>query len=710
MMTQLELSPLPVRVRPSAHETLRSYSDRLAKANWLAPASFARALKSGRLSAGSDLEHPQERVLEALGGLRAGHFSAQRLLLPMHDDGVTCKRCLTGLGGRFGCMQCTAGVVVEEEPHDGPRVCRRHMRWIGPGTLPERQYNVGVGVLRADRMYRRLRRASLLDSHRLAEVAVCVDFWADSESRVVIDPATRFVLAIALFRAALAPAKLTRFFDPRRDAATRYRELDDRVKEIVGAQPRLVLVDQLWLLLRTVGHATLPGPHRLQADPPHVNIDCTREMEQLRTSACPLELHLHLSQYVESDDDGDRLMRATRNATKNHYVCFAYAHRFQTSRFSLASAKHGGCGYCARARPYPGFNTLADTHPDVAAEWDYERNGNLRPEHLLAGSPARVWWRCANGHSFPQVVAARTGEERDGCVYCSNKKVDPLYNSLSLTHPDVAAGWHPSMNPALTPDTVAATSRARAWWLCPKGHDFPMPILKRVAGITCPYCRGRKVHPTTCLAVTHPQLAAQWHPTMNGDLTPHDVLAGQPDKVWWICANGHEFPQRINRRKAGDGCPFCANFQVCSDNCMRTTHPDLAAEFDPEKNAPKTPDNTFAGTTDVLWWRCVRGHSWDAPGQKRVTAKGCPICRNKRVLIGYNDMATTNPEFVNEWDDRRNRGLRPTDVVAGTGKPIWWRCAKGHVWRESGRKHLKRVGGCSECRRDRRMGVQRTCG
>jgi hypothetical protein len=72
------------------------------------------------------------------------------------------------------------------------------------------------------------------------------------------------------------------------------------------------------------------------------------------------------------------------------------------------------------------------------------------------------------------------------------------------------------------------------------------------------------------------------------------------------------------------------------------------------------------------------------------------------VLVGYNDMATTNPEVVDEWDDDLNQGLRPTDVVAGTGKPIWWHCAKGHVWREPGRKHLKRVRGCPDCAKERR--------
>ena len=39
---------------------------------------------------------------------------------------------------------------------------------------------------------------------------------------------------------------------------------------------------------------------------------------------------------------------------------------------------------------------------------------------------------------------------------------------------------------------------------------------------------------TKSLAETHPDLAAQWHPTKNGELTPYDVTAGTDKSVWWL--------------------------------------------------------------------------------------------------------------------------------------------------------------------------------
>ena len=56
----------------------------------------------------------------------------------------------------------------------------------------------------------------------------------------------------------------------------------------------------------------------------------------------------------------------------------------------------------------------------------------------------------------------------------------------------------------------------------------------------------------------NPQLAAEWHPTKNGDLTPSDVAPSAARKVWWQCAKGHEWESTINNRSKGNGCPCCA--------------------------------------------------------------------------------------------------------------------------------------------------------
>ncbi len=61
-----------------------------------------------------------------------------------------------------------------------------------------------------------------------------------------------------------------------------------------------------------------------------------------------------------------------------------------------------------------------------------------------------------------------------------------------------------------------------------------------------------------CLATVSPHVAAQWHPTRNGKLTPEHVTSGLIRKVWWRCERGHSWRAPIrNRARRGGGCPKC---------------------------------------------------------------------------------------------------------------------------------------------------------
>ena len=50
---------------------------------------------------------------------------------------------------------------------------------------------------------------------------------------------------------------------------------------------------------------------------------------------------------------------------------------------------------------------------------------------------------------------------------------------------------------------------------------------------------------------------------------------------------------------------------------------------------------------------------------------GCPYCHNRKVLPGFNDLATTHPEIAMEWDPNRSC-LKPTEVMACCWKEAWW--------------------------------------
>lgn len=75
----------------------------------------------------------------------------------------------------------------------------------------------------------------------------------------------------------------------------------------------------------------------------------------------------------------------------------------------------------------------------------------------------------------------------------------------------------------------------------------------------CPYCSSQKVGLSNCLATTHLEITKEWHPTLNGDLTPYDVTCGSGKYAWFLCNKcNYEWNTKINYRNDGCGCPQCS--------------------------------------------------------------------------------------------------------------------------------------------------------
>ena len=204
-----------------------------------------------------------------------------------------------------------------------------------------------------------------------------------------------------------------------------------------------------------------------------------------------------------------------------------------------------------------GYNDLATVNPLLAKEWHPTKNGGLSPDMVTAGNSKKVWWQCANGHEWLSVIANRN--RGIGCPYCSGKRVLKGFNDLATKNPELAKEWHPTKNGDLKPDMVTASSNKKVWWQCPNGHEWQAIIANRNDGNGCPYCSGRyAIKGETDLATKKPELAKEWHPTKNGDLSPDMVTASSNKKVWWRCANGHEWRAVIYSRSSGRGCPYCA--------------------------------------------------------------------------------------------------------------------------------------------------------
>ena len=334
--------------------------------------------------------------------------------------------------------------------------------------------------------------------------------------------------------------------------------------------------------------------------------------------------------------------------------------------------------------------SLQTQAPELARQWDWEKNKPLTPQELFVKSSKKVWWRCEKGHSFERSAAQRM--VRNECPIC--RKINHLKANALMTHyPDIAREWHPTRNHPLSVEEVTVGSQKKVWWQCSKGHEWQAVVGNRVHRLGCPTCQQEERLKTRSLGVLNPALAKEWHPTKNGTLTPFEVLAKSGQKVWWQCEKGHEWETTILSRSNGSGCLRCYRSLASQERSLQQMAPEIACQWHPTKNAPLTPDQISYRSSRLVWWRGTCGHEWEASVNSRHTSKGCPSCRNDQKRLSL-----IHPTYVNYFDSQRNHPLRYDELSTTFSKPVWWRCEKGHSRRIRVQSFLQRPE-CPTCRR-----------
>ena len=280
---------------------------------------------------------------------------------------------------------------------------------------------------------------------------------------------------------------------------------------------------------------------------------------------------MRLAEYVHSQENAQLLAQwhPTKNGSltplelssgseRSVWWQFDKGHEWKSFVY-LRTRRGQGCPYCAGQRVLSGETDLASRYPEIAALWHPTKNGALKPSQVMPHTHKRHWWQCERGHEWqssptPLIQGCR-------CPYCAGKKAIPGETDLATLRPDLASQWHPEKNGKLTPANISPGSEKRVWWLCDKGHDYQSIVFSRADGTGCPYCAGKKVWPGfNDLATQFPNLADQWHDTLNGALSPRDVSKGSHKAVWWECREGHVWKAAVfsrTRKRAAD-CPVCA--------------------------------------------------------------------------------------------------------------------------------------------------------
>lgn len=352
----------------------------------------------------------------------------------------------------------------------------------------------------------------------------------------------------------------------------------------------------------------------------------------------------------------------------------------------------------------PSTPALSVARPDLALEWHPVRNGALQPHEITIGSPRKVWWTCTVGPDHEWLASPfNRNSMGTSCPFCAGKRVS-VTNSFATLRPDLAREWDEVRN-GISADDLVVGSNKIGWWICAKNpyHQWRAMVKKRAErGDGCPSCRRKRVTQETSLAAELPQLAAEWHPTRNASLTPSEVLSGSSRRVWWVCSKdpSHEWRTAIAERCRGHrtGCPFCTGRRTDAAHSLAATHPQLAAQWHPDRNGELTPQTISSGSEKIVWWRCpvAIDHEWQVDPASRKRTPACPFCLGRRAS-STSSLASKVPQIADQWHSIKNGEVTARDVVPQSQKKAWWRCRAGHEWEAVIRNRAVLGNGCPYC-------------
>lgn len=347
-----------------------------------------------------------------------------------------------------------------------------------------------------------------------------------------------------------------------------------------------------------------------------------------------------------------------------------------------------GCPICSGQRILIGFNDLPTVKPELIKEWDFEKNGDLKPTDVTISSGRNIWWKCESGHSWRATVANRS--KGSGCRVCQRESrtsfpeqaifyyIRQKFNDAENGNISVLDGKELDI---YIPSKKIAIEFDGSTWHKDQSRDEDKNkaciekgiVLYRVRDHACPKLKynafvyeiglssykdddiekaiiclfelleikidininrdraailGQYINTKKESSIANTDLVAEWNYDKNEGVSPENVYIHARRKYWWKCNKGHEWPASPDNRAKGKNCPYCSGrYVIKGENDLLTIRPDLVEEWDFEKNGDLDPSEIKPIVATYVWWKCkVCAHEWRARVSNRYYGKGCPLC------------------------------------------------------------------------------------
>lgn len=355
------------------------------------------------------------------------------------------------------------------------------------------------------------------------------------------------------------------------------------------------------------------------------------------------------------------------------------------------------CQFCYKRKVIKGSTDLESQYPNLAKEWDFERNYPITPDNITYGSNRIAWWICPNGHHYTCATVYRTGRNQ-GCQICASRQIERGINDFATAYPELMKEWDWERNEAigLDPYKIARHAHIRANWKCKNGHTWKTFIYDRVSnGAMCPYCRTTNT--------SYPEQFIYWSfkeifpntvnrfKTTNG--VEYDIYVPDIDLcIEYSGINWHKGKEDYDLMKEQLALKYHKKFiSVIADHNLGT---DIIWDknkitINPNKNLDYLLEKIISIILDINHINYILDTS-------KIKEKAIEYSTGN---IEYEtSLEYKYPYLANEFDIEKNKIL-PSNIKSGSNKRAWWKCNKcGHSWNVAISNRVYNKSGCPKCR------------
>ena len=90
----------------------------------------------------------------------------------------------------------------------------------------------------------------------------------------------------------------------------------------------------------------------------------------------------------------------------------------------------------------------------------------------------------------------------------------------------------------------------------------------------------------------------------------------------------------------------------------------LYSQWNFEKNKDLDPSTLLSGSNKKVWWKCEKGHEWEAVVSSRYNGAGCPKCTNhlKRIVLQYDKDNKLIKKYDSVSTASKSTGIHTTSI------------------------------------------------